>query len=170
MLLSTFDLNPHKFIFVSPIKSHTNKDIVFTYIPQTIPLLTNIWLCSLSTIETLHSIWVFSWSCFQIKRILQNLSFLLAVLPYLIMSCFQVQVTCYMFISIWYLLNFLYVDADLVCSCVPFCWSMTGIADINDKWAAYAGPGGWNGINFVFGRQYWFIYPFVFYKHLQFSF
>ena len=24
-------------------------------------------------------------------------------------------------------------------------FSMTAIADINDKWAAYAGPGGWNG-------------------------
>lgn len=24
--------------------------------------------------------------------------------------------------------------------------SMTTIADINDKWASYAGPGGWNGI------------------------
>lgn len=23
--------------------------------------------------------------------------------------------------------------------------SMTTIADLNDKWAAYAGPGGWNG-------------------------
>lgn len=23
---------------------------------------------------------------------------------------------------------------------------MTTIADLNDKWAAYAGPGGWNGI------------------------
>lgn len=22
---------------------------------------------------------------------------------------------------------------------------MTTIADLNDKWAAYAGPGGWNG-------------------------
>lgn len=25
--------------------------------------------------------------------------------------------------------------------------SMTTIADINDKWASYAGPGGWNGIS-----------------------
>lgn len=25
--------------------------------------------------------------------------------------------------------------------------SMTTIADLNDKWAAYAGPGGWNGKN-----------------------
>lgn len=24
-------------------------------------------------------------------------------------------------------------------------FSMTTIADLNDKWAAYAGPGGWNG-------------------------
>ena len=24
---------------------------------------------------------------------------------------------------------------------------MTSIADLNDKWAAYAGPGGWNGRN-----------------------
>ena len=23
--------------------------------------------------------------------------------------------------------------------------SMTTIADLNDKWASYAGPGGWNG-------------------------
>lgn len=26
-------------------------------------------------------------------------------------------------------------------------FSMTTIADLNDKWAAYAGPGGWNGNN-----------------------
>jgi len=24
-------------------------------------------------------------------------------------------------------------------------FSMTTIADLNDRWAAYAGPGGWNG-------------------------
>jgi len=24
-------------------------------------------------------------------------------------------------------------------------FSMTTIADLNDKWASYAGPGGWNG-------------------------
>lgn len=23
--------------------------------------------------------------------------------------------------------------------------SMTTLADLNDKWASYAGPGGWNG-------------------------
>ena len=27
---------------------------------------------------------------------------------------------------------------------------MTTIADLNDKWAAYAGPGGWNGKNVIF--------------------
>jgi len=27
---------------------------------------------------------------------------------------------------------------------------MTTIADLNDKWAAYAGPGGWNGKHLVF--------------------
>lgn len=27
---------------------------------------------------------------------------------------------------------------------------MTSIADINDKWAAYAGPGGWNGIIHIY--------------------
>lgn len=26
---------------------------------------------------------------------------------------------------------------------------MTTIADINNKWAAYAGPGGWNGDNIL---------------------
>lgn len=30
-----------------------------------------------------------------------------------------------------------------------FLSSMTTIADLNDKWAAYAGPGGWNGKIFV---------------------
>lgn len=29
-------------------------------------------------------------------------------------------------------------------------FSMTSIADLNDKWAAYAGPGGWNGRHFSF--------------------
>ena len=24
-------------------------------------------------------------------------------------------------------------------------WSMTTLADLNNKWASYAGPGGWNG-------------------------
>lgn len=27
---------------------------------------------------------------------------------------------------------------------------MTTIADLNDKWAAYAGPGGWNGKTIIF--------------------
>jgi hypothetical protein len=27
---------------------------------------------------------------------------------------------------------------------------MTTIADLNDKWASYAGPGGWNGKNEIF--------------------
>jgi len=27
-------------------------------------------------------------------------------------------------------------------------FSMTAIADKNDKWASYAGPGGWNGKSF----------------------
>lgn len=31
-----------------------------------------------------------------------------------------------------------------------FLFSMTTIADLNDKWAAYAGPGGWNGTHVVF--------------------
>lgn len=31
--------------------------------------------------------------------------------------------------------------------------SMTTIADLNDKWAAYAGPGGWNGKNLIFEKQ-----------------
>ena len=31
--------------------------------------------------------------------------------------------------------------------CFSFLFSMTTIADLNDKWAAYAGPGGWNGNN-----------------------
>lgn len=26
---------------------------------------------------------------------------------------------------------------------------MTTLADINNKWAAYAGPGGWNGRNVI---------------------
>lgn len=30
---------------------------------------------------------------------------------------------------------------------------MTTIADLNDKWAAYAGPGGWNGIDMSFLKQ-----------------
>jgi alpha-galactosidase len=30
---------------------------------------------------------------------------------------------------------------------------MTTIADLNDKWAAYAGPGGWNGKNLNFVKQ-----------------
>lgn len=33
---------------------------------------------------------------------------------------------------------------------VLFFFSMTTIADINDKWAAYAGPGGWNGRNMIY--------------------
>lgn len=28
------------------------------------------------------------------------------------------------------------------------CFSMMAIADKNDKWASYAGPGGWNGRSF----------------------
>lgn len=31
----------------------------------------------------------------------------------------------------------------------PLLLSMTTIADLNDKWAAYAGPGGWNGKNVI---------------------
>lgn len=30
---------------------------------------------------------------------------------------------------------------------------MTTIADLNDKWAAYAGPGGWNGKDMSFLQQ-----------------
>jgi alpha-galactosidase len=30
---------------------------------------------------------------------------------------------------------------------------MTTIADLNDKWAAYAGPGGWNGKKLIFAKQ-----------------
>lgn len=30
---------------------------------------------------------------------------------------------------------------------------MTSIADINDKWASYAGPGGWNGKNENFFKK-----------------
>ena len=33
--------------------------------------------------------------------------------------------------------------------CFSFCSSMTTLADINNKWAAYAGPGGWNGRNVI---------------------
>lgn len=29
-------------------------------------------------------------------------------------------------------------------------YSMTTIADLNDKWAAYAGPSGWNGKNVIY--------------------
>ena len=35
-----------------------------------------------------------------------------------------------------------------------FLSSMTTIADLNDKWAAYAGPGGWNGKIFVAALHY----------------
>lgn len=39
-----------------------------------------------------------------------------------------------------------------------FWFSMTTIADLNDKWAAYAGPGGWNGRNMIllyaFGQRF----------------
>lgn len=32
---------------------------------------------------------------------------------------------------------------------LPVWFSMTTIADLNDKWAAYAGPGGWNGKDII---------------------
>lgn len=32
-----------------------------------------------------------------------------------------------------------------MCSLLFF-YSMTSLADQNDQWASYAGPGGWNGI------------------------
>ena len=37
-----------------------------------------------------------------------------------------------------------------------FLFSMTTIADLNDKWAAYAGPGGWNGNHVIFTKRFTF--------------
>ena len=42
------------------------------------------------------------------------------------------------------------VDCHIDSVFVLLLLSMTTIADLNDKWAAYAGPGGWNGKNFIF--------------------
>lgn len=38
-----------------------------------------------------------------------------------------------------------YIDWDTDWFFLFFWPSMTTIADLNNKWAAYAGPGGWNG-------------------------
>lgn len=35
---------------------------------------------------------------------------------------------------------------------------MTTIADLNDKWAAYAGPGGWNGKTILISDFEYFAY------------
>lgn len=40
-------------------------------------------------------------------------------------------------------------EDNALMSILPFWFSMTTIADLNDKWAAYAGPGGWNGRNTI---------------------
>lgn len=39
------------------------------------------------------------------------------------------------------------LSLGLIGAVILFLFSMTEIADLNDKWAAYAGPGGWNGRN-----------------------
>lgn len=38
---------------------------------------------------------------------------------------------------------------------LPVWFSMTTIADLNDKWAAYAGPGGWNGKDIILVIYIW---------------
>lgn len=51
---------------------------------------------------------------------------------------------------------------------------MTTLADLNDKWAAYAGPGGWNGENLelceyvdikaqLFGPSSFILFTIIFY-------
>ena len=40
-----------------------------------------------------------------------------------------------------------YCHQCLMCILALSCFSMTAIADTNDKWASYAGPGGWNGLS-----------------------
>lgn len=46
-----------------------------------------------------------------------------------------------------FLIYILFVRLIELCSLLL---SMTTTADLNDKWATYAGPGGWNGKNEIF--------------------
>lgn len=48
-------------------------------------------------------------------------------------------------------INHVFVLLLLICS-------MTAIADLNDKWAAYSGPGGWNGMDLLIEHNIMSIY------------